>query len=103
MRGFEERRQAGETQLVYHQALEFRARAMGAKMLGVWAAELMGQEGETAVCYAEDLVRAGVLAGDPVERVRADMRSAGFAPGDRALRLQYDMFLDEARATIATL
>ena len=74
MSDFNEREQGFEAKFAHDEALKFRIEARACKLLGLWAAGLMGiAEGEAANNYARDLANA-------------DMREAGSEDMFRVLR-----------------
>ena len=51
---FNDREKAEEAKYAHDQELEFKVNARRNKLLGLWAAELMGMSGETAEAYARE-------------------------------------------------
>ena len=80
----------------------FRIRNRRNKLLGLWAAELMGHAGAEAESYAQAVVKADFEKDgddDVVEKVAADLKEAG--KGDAALvRGKLDGLMGEARKQI---
>jgi len=77
---FDDRENAFENKYAHDQEMQFRAEARRNKLLGLWAAELMGKTGDEADAYAREVVKADFEeAGheDVVRKVAADL-------GDRA-------------------
>ncbi len=80
MTTFDDRENAFENKYAHDQEMQFRAEARRNKLLGLWAAELMGKTGDEADAYAREVVKADFEeAGheDVVRKVAADL-------GDRA-------------------
>ncbi|MEI4194640.1 DUF1476 domain-containing protein [Roseovarius sp. E0-M6] len=80
MTTFDDRENAFENKYAHDQEMQFRAEARRNKLLGLWAAELMGKTGDDADAYAREVVKADFEeAGheDVVRKVAADL-------GDRA-------------------
>lgn len=76
MTTFDDREHAFEAKFALDADMQFRAQARRDKLLGLWAAELMGKTGEAATAYAlqvvaSDLERPGVE--DVVAKVAADL------------------------------
>jgi len=76
MSSFENREHGFENKFAHDEALRFKSMARRNKLLGLWAAELMGLAGEAAANYAravvaEDLVEAGDE--DVFRKVAADV------------------------------
>ena len=59
MSQFDDRKRASETKYQLDQDLEFKAQARRAKLVGLWAASLMGLADEAAADYAKSVVVAG--------------------------------------------
>jgi hypothetical protein len=52
MTTFDDRENAFEAKFAHDSEMQFRAEARRNKLLGLWAAELMGQSGDAAAAYA---------------------------------------------------
>ena len=80
MSGFDDRENAFENKFAHDQELEFKAVARRNKLLGLWAAELMGLTGDDAEAYGKDVVKADfeeVGHDDVVRKVLADFTEKG--------------------------
>ena len=65
MTTFDDREKAFENKFAHDEELQFRTMARRDKLLGLWAAGLMGKSAEAAAAYARDVVSADVEeAGD---------------------------------------
>ncbi len=101
MSNFENRKKGFEGKFAHDQELQFKASARRNKLLGLWAAGLMGKSGDDAENYAKDVVRADFEeAGDDdvFRKVRADFDAAGVEQSDHQLRRQMDDLMVEAVA-----
>ena len=58
MTTFDERESAFENKFAHDEEMRFRAEARRNKLLGLWAAELLGKTGDDAHAYALDVVKA---------------------------------------------
>ncbi|GAA0293196.1 DUF1476 domain-containing protein [Rhodovulum strictum] len=58
MTTFDERENAFENKFAHDSELQFRAEARRNKLLGLWAAELMGLSEDDALDYAKQVVKA---------------------------------------------
>ena len=58
MATFDDRENAFENKFAHDAEMQFRAEARRNKLLGLWAAELMGKAGEDADAYAKEVVKA---------------------------------------------
>jgi hypothetical protein len=103
MSEFDDRRRGQETKFQLDQELEFRAQARRAKLVGLWAAGLMGLSGEEADGYAKtvviaDLEEAGTE--DLFRKIRADLDQAAVQLSDHQIRAKMDGALEEARESV---
>jgi len=60
MNGFDDRKNVFENKFALDETLMFKAEARCCKMLGLWLAEKMGMEGETANTYATSVISANL-------------------------------------------
>ncbi len=58
MSTFDDRETAFENKYAHDAQMQFKAEARRNKLLGLWAAELMGKSGEDAEAYATDVVKS---------------------------------------------
>jgi hypothetical protein len=103
MSDFDDRRRGQETKFQLDQELEFKAQARRAKLVGLWAAGLMGLSGEEADAYAKSVVIADLEeAGteDLFRKIRADLDGAAVQLSDHQIRAKMDEALDEARESV---
>lgn len=78
MSTFDDREQAFEAKYALDAEMQFKAAARRDKLLGLWAAGLMGKSGDDAAAYAADVVREDLKhAGDEdvYEKLAADLGS----------------------------
>lgn len=103
MSDFDDRRRGQETKFQLDQELEFKAQARRAKLVGLWAAGLMGLSGEEADAYAKsvviaDLEEAGIE--DLFRKIRADLDGAAVQLSDHQIRSKMEEALEEARESV---
>ena len=58
MTTFDNRENAFENKFAHDAEMQFKAEARGNKLLGLWAAELMGKSGDDAADYASEVVKS---------------------------------------------
>ncbi|MDT0683461.1 DUF1476 domain-containing protein [Roseicyclus sp. F158] len=58
MATFDDRENAFENKFAHDAEMQFRAEARRNKLLGLWAADLMGKTGEDADAYAREVVKS---------------------------------------------
>ena len=103
MASFDDREKAFESKFKLDEELKFKATARRNKLLGLWAAELMGMDGPAADDYAKTVIAADFEeAGDDdvFRKVRADLDAKQVELSDHLLRKQMDELLAEARLQI---
>lgn len=99
MTTFDKRKDAYESKFAHDEALKFRSEARRNKLLGLWAAELLGKSGEEADAYAREVVRADFEEPgdeDVFRKIRADFDAAGIDQSDHQLRRTMDELMEEA-------
>lgn len=99
MSQFDERRGALETKFAHDQEHMFRLEARAVKLIGLWAAQLLGLEGDTAAAYARELVGFNLdVPGlqDVTGKVAADLAAKGLNVDAHSIDAQMAKSLDEA-------
>lgn len=102
---FDDRERAHEKKFQLDQDQEFKAQARRAKIVGQWAAGLIGLKDEAAADYAKSVVVADLEeAGteDLFRKIRADLDMHAVQLSDHQIRAKMDEALAEARASIAS-
>lgn len=103
MTEFDDRERAEEKKFQLSQEQEFKAHARRARLLGEWAAGLLGMSGEAAAAYAKSLIIADLEeAGeeDLFRKVRADLDAGNVSLSDHQVRTKMAEMLAEARAQV---
>lgn len=99
MSSFDDRKDSFEKKFAHDEALRFKAEARRNKLLGHWAAGLLGLSGEKADEYAKSVIAADFQeAGDDdvFRKVKADLAAGGVEQSDHQIRRHMDEFLAEA-------
>lgn len=92
MSTFDDRERAFESKFAHDADMQFRAEARRNKLLGLWAAGLLGKSGDDAAAYAVSVVQADFEeAGieDVVRKVASDL--AGHASADEVRAKMTDL------------
>jgi hypothetical protein len=100
---FDKRKTSEETRFALDQALRFKANARRNKLLGLWAAGLMGLKDEAATAYAAEVVKSDFEEpgdDDVFRKVRDDFAKAGVAQSDHQLQRQMDELMETAVAQV---
>jgi hypothetical protein len=103
MASFEKREQDAEKKFKHDQELQFKATNRRNRLLGQWAAGLMGLTGEAAAAYAMSVVQADFEEkgdADVVRKVLADATAKGVALDEHKVRKRMAELMDEARRQI---
>ena len=105
MTTFDKRKDAFESKFAHDAELQFKAGARRNKLLGLWAAGLLGKSGPDADAYAKTVVAADFdEAGDQdvFRKVRSDFDAAGVQQSDHQLRRTMDELMQKAIEQIRT-
>lgn len=100
MTAFDDREKAFETKFAQDQELAFRVTARRNRLVGEWAAELMGLTAEETDAYAKAVVQADFEeAGDEdvVRKLLGDLTSAGVDMDEQRIRTALSDKMAEAR------
>ena len=103
MTQFDDRERAFEAQFARDEEMQFRILARRNRLLGEWAARLMGLSDVETESYAKDVVRADFEeAGDEdvIRKVLGDLTSAGIDCDDGKIRETLGLKQVEARRQI---
>lgn len=103
MSGMDDRSDAFENKFAHDAELRFKADARRNKLLGMWAAALMGKTDEEAEAYAKEVVISDLQeAGDEdvFRKVKGDLEAAKVEQSDHQIRRTMDELLQTARAQI---
>lgn len=94
-----DREDAYENKFAHDEELRFKAIARRNKLLGLWAAGLMGKSGDDAEAYAKEVIAADFQApgdDDVFGKVRDDLATAGVDQSDHQIRRTMEELLEEA-------
>ena len=103
MSTFDDRERAFEAKFARDEEMQFRILARRNRLLGEWAARLMGLNEAEAESYAKDVIRADFEeAGDDdvVRKLLGDLTSAGVDADEAKIREQLGHKTVEARRQI---
>lgn len=99
MSGFDKRKTGEEVKFALDQELKFKANARRNKLLGLWAAALLGKTGDDAAAYASEVVKSDFEApgdDDVFAKVHGDLTKAGVAQTDHQVRRQMEELMHTA-------
>ncbi len=89
MISFEDREKGFERKFAHDEELKFKATARRNRLLGLWAADLIGVTGEAAQNYAREVIKADLaIPGDDdvFRKIRADFDAKGVSQSDHQIR-----------------
>jgi hypothetical protein len=97
MTTFDKREEAFEKQFAHDEDLRFKAMARRNKLLGLWAAGILGKNGNDAEVYAKEVVLADFEESGDNDVVRKVMKDlAGKGVGEQEIRAQMATLLAQA-------
>lgn len=100
MSTFDDRENAFENKYAHDAEMQFKAEARRNKLLGLWAADLMGKSGEAAAEYAKEVVKADFEEAGHEDVVRKVSGDLGGKASDDEIRAKMAELLIEAKAQI---
>lgn len=99
MTTFDDREDKFEKKFAHDAELKFKAEARRNKLLGLWAAGLLGKTGADAEGYAKEVIKADFEeAGDEdvFRKIRKDFDDAGVDQSDHQIRRHMEEMMTEA-------
>jgi len=103
MTTFDEREKAFEKKFEHDQEIQFKVTVRKNKLLGLWAAGLMGKSGADAEAYAKEIVMANFEKpgdSDVVHKLMKDLAAAGKPTEDHTIIKQGERLMVEAKAQV---
>lgn len=105
MTTFGDREKAFEDKFKHDQELQFKVEARRNKLLGLWAAELMGRSSEDAAAYAKDVIASDFDEpgdDDVLRKVMGDLEKAEIEMTPHTLRKKMDELMVVAKEQVMT-
>ncbi|MDJ1016841.1 MAG: DUF1476 domain-containing protein [Paracoccaceae bacterium] len=93
MTTFDDRENAFENKFAHDEEMKFKAVARRNKLLGLWAAELLGKSGEDADAYAVEVVKSDFEEAGHDDVVRKVAGDLGDKSSEAEIRKQMDELL----------
>lgn len=100
MTTFDDRKKAYESKFAHDAEMKFRAEARRNKLLGLWAAELLGKAGAEADEYAKEVIKADFEEAGHADVVRKLVADLGGRADEATIRDKMLEFLDIAKAQL---
>ena len=102
MTTFDDREKAFENKFAHDEELQFRTLARRDKLLGLWAAGLMGKSAEDAASYAKGVVAADIVEAGDEDVFRKIAGDLGARADAEAIRTKMAELLAEAKRQMMT-
>lgn len=105
MTTFNDREKSFEKKFEKDQELQFKVNARRNKLLGLWAAGLMGKSGADAEAYAKEVVIADFEKpgdSDVMAKLVKDLAAAGKPTEEHTVRKQAERLMDDAKKQLMT-
>jgi hypothetical protein len=99
MASFDDREKGFENKFKRDEELRFKATARRNKLLGLWAADLMGITGPDAEAYAKEVVKSDFERPgdeDVLEKVHGDLQAKGLDTSEHVVRKHMDDLMGTA-------
>lgn len=103
MNSFDDREKAFESKFAHDDQVQFKVAARRNKLLGLWAADLMGITGDAAKTYAGDVVKSDLQESgdeDVYRKVKGDLDAKGVDISEHRVRKAMEDYLVEAKKQI---
>jgi hypothetical protein len=100
MSTFDDRESAFENKFAHDAEMQFRAEARRNKLLGLWAAGLLGKTGDDAAAYAMDVVKSDFQEAGDEDVFRKVSGDLGSLADEATIRLQMARLMAEAKAQL---
>jgi len=100
MTTFDDRENAFENKFAHDEEMKFKAEARRNKLLGLWAAGLMGKSGDDAAAYAKEVVMADFEEAGDEDVFRKVVADLGGKADDATIRAKMAELMAEAKRQI---
>jgi hypothetical protein len=100
MSTFDDRENAFENKFAHDAEMQFKAEARRNKLLGLWAADLMGKTGTEAADYAKEVVKSDFEEAGHEDVYRKVSGDLGDKADETTIRTKMAEFLVEAKAQL---
>ncbi len=100
MSTFDDRENAFENKFAHDAEMQFKAEARRNKLLGLWAAELLGKSGDDAADYAKEVVKADFEEAGDEDVYRKVAGDLGDRADEATIRSKMKEYMAEAKAQL---
>ena len=102
MSGFDDREDAFEKKFAHDAELQFKVEARRNKLLGLWAASLMGKSEDEAAAYATEVVKSDFEEAGDEDVYRKVAGDLGDKSDEASIRAQMKALMIEAKSQVMT-
>ncbi len=102
MATFNDRDKAFENKFAHDAEMQFKADARRNKLLGLWAAELMGRSGDDAASYAKEVIKSDFEEAGDEDVYRKVSSDLGDKADEATIRAKMSSLMVEAKSQIMT-
>jgi len=100
MSTFDDRENAFENKFAHDAEMQFKAEARRNKLLGLWAADLMGKDAEAAEDYAKEVVKADFEEAGHEDVFRKVFADIGDITDEATIRTKMNELMAQAKAQL---
>ncbi|MDW3221326.1 MAG: DUF1476 domain-containing protein [Paracoccaceae bacterium] len=100
MTTFDDRENAFENKYAHDADMQFRAEARRNKLLGLWAAELLGKSGDDAAEYAKEVIKSDFEEAGDEDVYRKVSGDLGAKADEATIRAKMAEMMVEAKAQL---
>lgn len=100
MSTFDDREHAFEAKFAHDAEMQFKAEARRNKLVGLWAAELLGKSGDEAQAYAVEVIKSDFEEAGHDDVVRKLMGDLGDKTDEATVRAKMEECLIEAKSQL---
>ena len=100
MSSFDDRENAFENKFAHDAQMQFKAEARRNKLVGLWAADLMGKTGDDADAYAKEVIKADFEEAGDEDVYRKVAGDLGDKSDEATIRGQMRSLMVEAKAQL---
>lgn len=100
MSTFDERERGFENKFAHDAEMQFKAEARRNKLLGLWAAELLGKSGDDAAAYAREVIKSDFEEAGDEDVYRKVSGDLGDKADEAAIRTKMIELMSQAKAQL---
>ena len=100
MSSFDDRENAFENKFAHDAQMQFKAEARRNKLVGLWAAGLLGKSGDEAEAYAKEVIKSDFEEAGDEDVLRKLAGDLGDAADEATIRAKMTEMMAEAKAQL---